>query len=127
MHSALRRHLICLAGCILSASLMAGAFLVGCTHKSDSPAVKKEPVSLYDRGRIIYVTRCIACHNQDPHQPGSIGPAIYGSSLELVTARVMHAGYPPGYKPQRTTHIMPPLPDLKADIPAIHAFLNGKK
>ena len=100
-------------------------FFVGCTHKSSG--AKAQPVSLYERGRVIYFSRCMACHNQDPHQPGSIGPAIYGSSLELITARVMHAGYPPGYKPQRTTHIMPPLPDLKEDIPALHAFLNGTK
>ena len=100
-------------------------FFAACTHKS--PGAKAQPVSLYERGRVTYFSRCIACHNQDPHQPGSIGPAIYGSSLELITARVMHAGYPPGYKPQRTTHIMPPLPDLKNDISAIHAFLNGTK
>jgi hypothetical protein len=34
--------------------------------------------------------------------------------------------YPDGYKPKRETALMPAFPELKNEIPAIHAFLNSK-
>ena len=59
-----------------------------------------------ERGRIVYMTNCIICHNPDPNLPGSQGPPIAGSSRELVYDRVMLLKYPPGYTPKRTTHTM---------------------
>lgn len=79
---------------------------------------------LVARGRSVYVTSCIACHNPDPARDGNVGPALKGSSLELLQARVLEIRYPPGYRPKRPTKLMPPLPHLKNDIPALHAFLN---
>ncbi len=91
------------------------AALGGC---SDS-----KPLTAADRGQRIYSTNCIICHNPDPTQPGSQGPAIAGSPRDLVEARVVHAGYPPGYTPKRTTHIMPAQPFLAAKIDDLTAFL----
>ena len=60
-------------------------------------------------------------------------PAIAGSSLELVTARVLHGSvnydksYPPGYSPKRPTRMMTPLPHLKPDIGDIAAYLQQAK
>ena len=79
--------------------------------------------ALESRGKGVYMSNCIACHNPNPALAGSIGPAIAGSSLELVQARVLTRGYPPGYKPQRDTDMMPDFPQLKDDIPSIHAYL----
>lgn len=79
---------------------------------------------LVARGRSVYMTSCIACHNQDPAKDGNVGPALKGSSLELLQARVLEIRYPPGYTPKRPTKLMPPLPHLKNDIAALHAFLN---
>jgi len=76
------------------------------------------------RGRGVYLSNCIACHSQDPKKNGSLGPALYGSSKELIEARVLRGEYPPGYKPKRNTHVMVALPHLKNDIEAIHAYLN---
>ncbi len=93
--------------------------LASCTKKSaDAPA---EP--LPSRGRRVYLANCIACHNSDPRKPGPIGPEIAGSSLELLTARVLEAKYPVGYQPKRATHVMPATPHLKEDLPALAAFL----
>lgn len=78
---------------------------------------------LESRGKGVYMSNCIACHNPDAALAGSIGPAIAGSSLELVQARVLTRAYPPGYKPQRDTEVMPDFPQLKDDIPALHAYL----
>ena len=82
---------------------------------------------LSQRGRMIYSTQCTACHNMDPKMDGSLGPAIAGSSLELVEARVMRAQYPDGYTPKRASKTMSALPHLKEEIPALHAFLNSVK
>ena len=79
------------------------------------------------QGRSIYMAKCIACHNSNPKKVGGIGPAVFGSSLDLLEAKVVNQVYPEGYKPQRNTKLMNAFPDLKDKIPAIHAFLNEKK
>lgn len=79
---------------------------------------------LVQRGKSVYMANCISCHNMDAKREGSVGPAVWGSSLELLEARMLNLNYPEGYKPKRDTELMPEFPDLKDDIPAIHAFLN---
>jgi mono/diheme cytochrome c family protein len=79
---------------------------------------------LVARGRSVYMTNCIMCHHTDPARDGNVGPALAGSSLELLQFRVLQIQYPPGYKPKRPTRLMPALPHLENDIPALHAFLN---
>ena len=81
------------------------------------------PMTPAQRGRIVYVTNCIICHNPDPNLPGSQGPPIAGSSRELVYDRVMFLKYPPGYQPKRTTHAMRALPQLANQIDDLTAFL----
>jgi mono/diheme cytochrome c family protein len=105
-----------------TAGLASLAIAAACNSKPPTPA---------DRGRRIYMSNCVVCHNPDPNQPGSQGPAIAGSSRELLEARVLHLSYPPGYKPKRTTHAMRAFPQLAGHIDDLHAFLaqaaeNGK-
>ena len=95
--------------------------LVGCDGSS---APKTESAELYARGRAVYVMNCTACHNTDPAKPGPVGPAILGSSLELVRARLSEATYPEGYTPKRATKQMSPLPHLAKHSEALYAFLN---
>jgi mono/diheme cytochrome c family protein len=101
--------------------------LVGCTKSQ--PTSRASPAelaaNLKARGRAVYLSNCTSCHAVDPKLDGSVGPAIFGSSLELITARVMKASYPPGYKPKRPTSVMPALPHLEKDIPALAAYLGG--
>jgi mono/diheme cytochrome c family protein len=87
-------------------------------------AAQRGAGELAQRGRMIYLTACTACHNGNPRVAGALGPDVFGSSLELLTARIMGAKYPAGYKPKRPSHTMAPLPHLRAEIPALHAFLN---
>lgn len=75
-------------------------------------------------GRQVYMGNCIACHNPDPNLDGSLGPAIAGSSQELIEARVLHGAYPEGYTPKRSTTNMVPLPYLRDKIPALGAYLS---
>jgi len=64
------------------------------------------PMTPAQRGRIVYMTNCVICHNANPNLPGTQGPPIAGSPRVLVYDRVMFLKYPPGYKPKRTTHAM---------------------
>ena len=98
--------------------------LTACGEKSDDKSPRTSRVADPQRGKSIYLSNCAACHNSDPSKEGSIGPAIRGSSPELVRARVLKAGYPPGYKPKRKTAVMPALPYLESSIPDLVAFLN---
>jgi len=75
-------------------------------------------------GRSVYLNVCIACHNGDPNEDGALGPAIAGSSEELLRARVVRGEYPPGYEPKRPGAVMPAFPYLEEDIPALVAYLD---
>lgn len=79
---------------------------------------------LVARGRSVYLSNCTACHATDPSQAGAVGPAIAGSSRELLAAKVLRNEYPPGYTPKRETSAMVALPHLdECDIEALAAFL----
>ena len=78
---------------------------------------------LAETGRRAYVASCSACHDRDPKREGVLGPAIAGSSRELIEARVMRAAYPPGYEPKRDTNLMPAQPYLKQQIEPLAAYL----
>ncbi len=77
------------------------------------------------RGKIIYQTQCTACHHSDPKKPGVLGPDVFGSSSELLKARILYGTYPPGYKPKRSTHTMSALAHLKDEIESLTLFLNS--
>ena len=91
--------------------------LAGCSDDSQLSAEA-------ERGRQIYQSQCIACHHPDPSKPGAIGPAVRGSSEELLRARVIDGTYPPGYTPKRPTKVMQPMPQIARDIPALAAYLR---
>lgn len=92
-------------------------------QEEPAPSPKLSHEELVAQGERVYKVNCIACHNGDPNQKGGIGPAVAGSSAELLEARVIRGTYPPGYKPKRDTQMMIPLPHLEPDIPALAAYL----
>lgn len=94
------------------------ALCLGCQRGSEDAG----PV---ERGKRAYVANCLACHNADPALDGTLGPAIAGSSLALVEARIMRAEYPPGYTPKRPSALMPAQPYLKGDVPDLAAYLES--
>lgn len=106
--------------------LLAGIFasVSGCTKPVPTPSSDPQ-ADLVNKGRKAYVSHCIACHNIDPRKDGSIGPALFGSSLELLELKVLKGEYPVGHQPKRQTAAMAPLPFAKDNLPAIHAFLNS--
>ena len=96
--------------------------LTACSKDSDDSSKSGKNADAA-RGRAVYLANCVACHNNDPTRDGPIGPAIKGSSKELLEARVLSTSYPPGYKPKRTTTVMPQFPYLKEEIPHLAAYL----
>lgn len=125
-------------------SFLALAILgAGCTDQSQSGSTSKaqaslslegkspEEVKLIEKGKLVYAAQCTACHNSNPKEPGMIGPAVAGSSAELLRYRVVLGQFPPGYTPKPAPSggqiHMPPLPFLEPDLPALHAYLNALK
>jgi mono/diheme cytochrome c family protein len=89
-----------------------------------APAPTKDPETLKAEGRQAFLSSCIACHNADPAKDGALGPAVAGSSYELLEARVMRAEYPPNYTPKRETRVMMAMPFLEKQLPALAAYLE---
>jgi mono/diheme cytochrome c family protein len=76
------------------------------------------------KGKQVWLSQCVVCHNPDPSKDGPVGPAVKGASKDLLEARVLHASYPPGYAPKRPTKVMPARPDLAQSLPDLLAFLH---
>ena len=104
------------------ASILIGVVIVSACKKQ-----AEAPKSPYQRGKTVYMARCIACHNVNPREVGSLGSAVFGSSRELLEVRVLRGEYPPGYTPKKNSKLMPPMPELADDIAALHAYLNDLK
>ena len=104
---------------MLSLALVTAYFACS-TGPSDAPALSAEA----KRGRSVYLSNCIACHNADPAKAGSLGPEVRGASRELLEARVLTATYPAGYTPKRPSKVMQPMPQLAGDIDALAAYLR---
>ncbi len=76
-------------------------------------ASKKPPLSpLAAEGKQIYAAQCTACHDSNPSRVGSLGPAVAGSSADLldvegapggVSARVLLRTGVPGDDPDASS------------------------
>lgn len=102
-----------------------GALLLPLLSCQKNAGTQKPLTALEARGKAVYFSNCIQCHNPNPTLDGSIGPAVAGSSLDLITHRVLTRDYPAGYKPKRSSDVMPDFPQLKDDVPGLHAYLNS--
>ena len=78
-----------------------------------------------EKGRMVYFANCVSCHNNNPKKPGSIGPEVYGVSIDVLTKKIVYGKYPENYRPKRTSKIMPSMPHLNKEISNLHAFINS--
>jgi len=106
------------------ATLVSGCPFIKSKKSENNAEAESHEAKLIARGKAVYLSNCTSCHNINPKLPGSQGPDIHGSSKELLTARLLHAKYPDGYKPKRSSNAMPALPHLANDIDALTAYLN---
>ncbi len=84
-----------------------------------------------DKGKRLYLSNCIQCHNRDPNMKGVLGPEVVDAPLSVMSAKIMTGAYPavlpPGFVPKRKTKAMRKIPKLEKDIPAIFAFIQSVK
>jgi mono/diheme cytochrome c family protein len=118
----LHRSNIALRAFVLSAFAFA---LTSCLCSKPKSGSNDPNAALVAKGKTVYMTTCVACHNSDPKKEGSIGPDVWGSSKELLEAKVLRRGYPEGHTPKRNSVAMPSFPHLEKDIEALHKFLNA--
>ena len=78
-----------------------------------------------EKGRMVYFANCVSCHNNNPKKPGSIGPEVYGVSIDVLTQKIVSGKYPENYRPKRTSKIMPLMPHLNKEISNLHVFINS--
>jgi mono/diheme cytochrome c family protein len=98
--------------------LALAAVLAGCSGQGSSLSPEAE------RGRQAYVANCTSCHSSDPAQNGPLGPAVKGSSRQLLEARVLRGTYPSGYTPKRPSAVMQPMPHLAGSLDDLAAYLR---
>lgn len=120
------------ASALAAAGLLLAAPLLSCSRDREeggatAPSAESPQQALIERGRQVFQSHCTTCHSVDPRQPGPVGPAIAGSPLALLRTKVLHNEYPPGYEPQRQTHVMITFPQLEGELPAIAAYLDSLK
>ena len=78
-----------------------------------------------EKGRMVYFANCVSCHNNNPKKPGSIGPEVYGVTIDVLTQKIVYGKYPENYRPKRPSKIMPAMPHLNKEISNLHAFINS--
>lgn len=90
-----------------------------------------DPATLIAKGQEVYTKNCLTCHNKDPNVKGAIGPELVDAPLEVMVVKVRTGRYPDvlpaGFVPKRTTKQMRKFPNLEADVPAIHAYIQSLK
>lgn len=98
--------------------------LGACTKKPPVNLAELTPEQLVQRGRQVYAMNCIACHNSDPKLDGTIGPAVWGVSRELLNYKILGGTTPSGYTPKKAGAVMPKMPHLGKEFPALEAYLK---
>lgn len=97
---------------------------------AETVAYEQNPVDI-EKGKEIYLSQCIKCHNKDPNVKGAIGPEMVDAPLEVMQAKVFTGRYPEvlpeGFVPKRKTKQMTKLPQYIKDVPSIHAYVQSLK
>lgn len=109
-------------GALLS-SLLFSTLTIAQTVPTDAATLAK--------GKRIWTSTCVQCHNKDPNVKGSIGPEVVDAPLEVMLHKVQTGKYPdklpPGFVPKRKSKAMRALPQHVKDVPAIWAYVQSVK
>lgn len=99
--------------------------------EAHTPETAVDPAALIEQGKKVYTANCLTCHNKDPNVKGAIGPELVDAPIEVMTVKVRTGRYPDvlpaGFVPKRKTKQMRKFPQLEADVPAIHAYIQSLK
>ena len=83
--------------------------------------------TINEEGRRIYLGSCVRCHNINPSKPGTIGPELITTPLEVFKVKVPKGDYPPNYTPKRRTKVMPKFPSLADKVDFIYNYIQSTK
>ena len=112
----------------MKVSILMGAFIGSLLFSNSLLSADQATI---DKGRRLYLSNCIQCHNKDPNLKGSIGPEMVDAPLVIMTSKVMTGKYPAvlptGFVPKRKSSAMKKIPKLQNDIPAIYAWVQSVK
>lgn len=112
----------------MNLSILMGAFLSSLLF---SNSVFSADQALVEKGKRLYLSHCIQCHNRDPNLKGSLGPEVIDAPLSVMTSKIMTGAYPAvlplGFVAKRKSKAMKKIPKLQKDIPAIYAFIQSVK
>lgn len=101
----------------IASVLMLGIVVYFFTHLPKFPQPAPPPADRdaiqWRRGRAIYNSRCIMCHNANPDLPGNVGPKLRGVSQELLDDRLTNG-----------KGAMPAMPHLKRFVPGLREYLR---
>jgi mono/diheme cytochrome c family protein len=88
-------------------------FLIILILSTSACTKSSKTTDLAAKGKVIYNQSCTVCHNMNPKKDGVLGPALSGSSFELLKHKVTQNSYPAGYTPKRKTNMMTLTPNMK--------------
>lgn len=112
----------------MNSSLLMGALISSLLF---STSLLSADQATLDKGKRLYLSNCIQCHNKDPNLKGSLGPEMVDAPLSIMTSKVMTGAYPAvlptGFVPKRKSKAMKKIPKLKNDIPAIYEWVQSMK
>lgn len=83
--------------------------------------------TINEEGRRVYLGTCVKCHNTNPSKPGTIGPDLLSTPLEVFRTKVPTGKYPTGYTPKRKTKVMPKFPHLADKVDFIYNYIQSTK
>lgn len=105
------------------AALIGAAAFTSCKKEEQAPLSPEE--QLKADGRKLYIANCIACHSADLDQEGTVGPALKGSTFEILKEKLLNGKYPEGYKGKRpVSGSMPKYSFTDQQIRSLEAFLR---
>ena len=81
----------------------------------------------YEKGKTIYESTCISCHNIDPQIDGVLAPRITDINYNLIESMIMTGKLPVGVAQKWPGAKMAPLPYLEKHIPDLYEYLKTFK
>jgi len=111
-------------------NLMSLIVLLGALYSAYLCPVEASPSQAeLDKGRRVYFSNCISCHNKDPNLKGAVGPEIKNVPYEVLESKILTGKYPEklpaGFVPKRKTKLMKPIPKIKNDLKVLHQWIEA--
>lgn len=75
-------------------------------------------------GEKLYIRNCWSCHS-DP-RVGMMGPELITTPDRVFKPKILTKSYPDGYKPKRSTKLMPTFKLTDEEIEAIVKYVRSK-